>query len=102
MVRSRIGGGIRRFIPLPERKGRRNPKPLWFKPWTELDPHDKGNFHRVRSTGLSSAIYAVARLRHRRIGQMSFFGHRLLLKRKRRSLMAIPFWGPVVQKTRKQ
>lgn len=101
MVSHRIGGGIRRFVPLSQREGRKNPKPTWFWPYTELDPHEPGNWHRARFTGLPHVTYAAARLRRYRSGQLCFFGNRILVKRKRKTLMVIPFWGQVIYKPRK-
>lgn len=92
---------ISKFVPISQRVGRKNPRPTWFRPWLELDPHDPGNFHHVRCTQLSAVLYAAARLRRYRMGQLSFFGNRIMVKKKRKSLTAIPFWGEVVYKSRK-
>lgn len=101
MVEQRIGGGIRKFVPLSQREGRKNPKPTWFWPYTELDPHEPGNWHRARFTGLSHVTYAAARLRRYRSGQMSFFARRPKPAARSR-FISIPFWGQVVYKPRKQ
>lgn len=67
-------GGVKPSPPLSTRTdGRLNPKVTRYNPYTILDPHEKDNWHRVRTTGIPSTSWGVYRIRRKRVGQLSLF-----------------------------
>ena len=75
MARStRIGGGIRKYLPLRERTEERpNPHPTWWYPYLMLDPHEQGNWHKVSPSGMPRVSWAIYRIRRTRLGQLKLF-----------------------------
>lgn len=94
MARPRIGGGIRKSLPLKEREsiGKRLPiagtNIVYFS-----GNHEEGQFHQARSSRIPHISWAIYRLRRARVGQGSLFGSKRVLSRKRKATCTIPFWG---------
>lgn len=75
MNHKRILGGVTPYPPLSTRTEERiNPHVTQYNPFTLLDPHVRGNWHRVRSTGIPHIAWAIHRIRRQRVGQLPLFG----------------------------
>lgn len=78
MGKYHVGGGIRRSLPLKQRTVKRIFKPDYFNTgytWydIEVDPHEPGNWHRARPTGIPHVAWAIYHLRRARLGQYRLF-----------------------------
>lgn len=94
MNQRRIMGGVKPSPPLSTRTEERpNPRPTRFYPFTMLDPHEEGNWHRALPTSIPNISWAIYRLRRARVGQLPLFGRKRKVRITRKIRHIVPFWG---------